>query len=119
MTQFTIPQVEEFERILGYSIYNVTVRNQLISDDYTVTIVDRALTILDELVSIDGLLKESLETSFVKESRGSKLSYSSHVAHLKSEGTRLLNELGQLLRVGVNYNKYSPNKKRNSTAAYW
>lgn len=119
MAQFTISQVEEFERILGYSIFNITVRNQLISDDYSGTIIDRALTILDELVSIDNLLKESLETSFVKESRGSKLSYSSHVAHLKSEGTRLLAELGQLLRVGVNYNKYSSNSKRTLTYYYW
>nr|WP_322719582.1 hypothetical protein [Nostoc sp. ChiQUE02]MDZ8232618.1 hypothetical protein [Nostoc sp. ChiQUE02] len=118
MTQFTIPQIEEFERILGFFVFDTTVRNGLTSE-YSDTTIDRTLTILDELVSIDNLLKESLETSFVKESRGSKLSYSSHVAHLKSEGTRLLTELGQLLRVGVNYNKYSPNKKRNSTAAYW
>ncbi|MEH1957672.1 hypothetical protein [Nostoc sp.] len=118
MAQFTTIQAEEFERILGFFESNNSVRNSLTSQ-YSDTVIDRALTILDELVGIDDLLKESLETSFVKESRGSKLSYSSHVAHLKSEGTRLLNELGQLLRVGVNYNKYSFNSKRTSTVAYW
>ncbi|MEH1966750.1 hypothetical protein [Nostoc sp.] len=117
MTQFTIPQIEEFERILGFFVFDTTVRNSLTSQ-YSDTVMDRTLTILDELVSVDNLLKESLESSFVMESRGSKLSYSSHVAHLKSEGTRLLTELGQLLVVGVNYNKYSPNSRRN-TIAYW
>ncbi|MEH1858036.1 MAG: hypothetical protein V7L21_08545 [Nostoc sp.] len=118
MTQFTTVQAEEFERILGYFEFSSLIRTELTSN-YSDTVIDRTLSILDELAGIDNLLKESLETSFVQESRGSKLSYSSHVAHLKSEGTRLLTELGQLLRVGVNYNKYSPNKKRNSTAAYW
>jgi hypothetical protein len=118
MTQFTIPQIEEFERVLGFFVFDTTVRNGLTSD-YSDTTIDRTLTILDELVGIDSLLKESLETSYVRGSGGLKLSYGSHVSHLKSEGTRLLNELGQLLVVGVNYNKYSPNKKRNSTAAYW
>ncbi|MEA5625310.1 hypothetical protein [Nostoc sp. UHCC 0251] len=116
MTQFTTSQIEEFERILGFFVFDTTVRNSLTSQ-FPDTVVDRALTILDELVSVDSLLKESLETSFVRESRGSKLSYSSHVAHLKSEGTRLLTELGQLLVVGVKYNKYSPNKR--NTIAYW
>ncbi len=117
MTQFTIPQIEEFERTLGFFVFDTTVRNSLTSQ-YSDTVIDRALTIVDELASIDNLLKESLETSFVRESRGSKLSYSSHVAHLKSEGTRLLTELGQLLVVGVNYNKYLPNSRHN-TIAYW
>nr|WP_322686614.1 hypothetical protein [Nostoc sp. DedQUE07]MDZ8133235.1 hypothetical protein [Nostoc sp. DedQUE07] len=118
MAQFTTVQAEEFERILGFFEFSSLIRTELTSN-YSDTVIDRTLSILDELVSIDSLLKESLETSFVQESRGSKLSYRSHVAHLKSEGTRLLTELGQLLRVGVNYNKYSPNKKRNSTASYW
>ncbi|MFS0515140.1 hypothetical protein ACEYW6_10505 [Nostoc sp. UIC 10607] len=117
MTQFTIPQIEEFERILGFFVFDTTVRNGLASE-YSDTTIDRTLTILDELVSIDNLLKESLDTSYVRGSGGLKLSYNSHVAHLKSEGTRLLNELGQLLRVGVNFNKYSPNSRRN-TIAYW
>ncbi|MEH1803228.1 MAG: hypothetical protein V7L13_29510 [Nostoc sp.] len=118
MAQFTTVQAEEFERVLGFFEFSSLIRTELTSN-YSGTIVDRTLAILDELVSIDNLLKESLETSFVKESRGSKLSYGSHVAHLKSEGTRLLIELGQLLRVGVNYNKYLPNSKRTSTVAYW
>ncbi|MEA5603705.1 hypothetical protein [Nostoc sp. UHCC 0252] len=118
MAQFTTVQAEEFERILGFFEFSSLIRNELTSN-YSDTVVDRTLSILDELVSIDNLLKESLETSFVKESRGSKLSYSSHVAHLKSEGTRLLTELGQLLRVGVNYNKYSPNNKRSQVHYYW
>ncbi len=117
MTQFTTVQVEEVERVLGYSVINTTVRSRLVSD-YTDTIIDRALTILDELVNIDNLLKESLGTSFVLESRGSKLNYRSHVAHLKSEGTRLLNELGQVLIVGVNFDKYSSNSQVKSLA-YW
>ncbi len=118
MAQFTTVQAEEFERILGFFEFSSLIRNELTSN-YSDTVVDRTLSILDELVIIDNLLKESLESSFVRESRGSKLSYSSHVAHLKSEGTRLLTELGQLLRVGFRYNKYSPNSRRTSTVAYW
>ncbi|NEU81491.1 hypothetical protein [Nostoc sp. UIC 10630] len=119
MAQFTTVQAEEFERILGFFAFSSLIRTELTSN-YSDTVVDRTLTILDELVIIDDLLKEALSLSYVKESRGqTKFSYSSHVAHLKSEGTRLLTELGQLLKVGVHYNKYSPISKRNSTVAYW
>ncbi|MEH2093991.1 hypothetical protein [Nostoc sp.] len=119
MTQFTTVQAEEFERILGFFESSSLIRTELTSN-YSDTVVDRTLAILDELVGIDDLLKEALSLSYVKESRGqTKFSYSSHVAHLKSEGTRLLIELGRLLRVGVEFNKYLPDKKSNSTVAYW
>jgi len=117
MAQLTLATVEKVERLCGYSVFSSVVRNQLTSE-YTQTIVDRALEILDELDNIDLLLKDALSTSFVTESRGSKLSYAAHVRHLKSEGTRLLNELTNLLSIGVEYNKYSPISKKNSYY-YW
>lgn len=116
MTQLTPPEIEKVEMVLGYTTLSTSVRTQL-TTEYTQVIVDRALEILDELLLIDGYLKEALSTSFVTEARGSKLSYRQHVAHQKSEGTRLLTELARLLSVDVAFNKYQP--KKVSTVSYW
>jgi hypothetical protein len=116
MAQFTIEDVEKIERITGHSVFSDVVRNQLTSE-FTQTVVDRALEILIELDNIDLLLKDALSTSFVTESRGSKLSYSAHVNHLKIEGTRLLKELTHLVSIEVKYNKYAP--KKSNTISYW
>lgn len=115
MAQFTLSQIETFERLLGYSIFSDVVRNQLTSD-YTQTVVDRALEIITELENVDLLLKEARETSYVTESRGAKLSYSQHVNHIKSEGSRLLQELAYILKIDVIFNRYLNKKKPIS---YW
>ncbi|UKO99368.1 hypothetical protein [Nostoc sp. UHCC 0870] len=115
MAQFTTSQIELVERLTGHSIFTELVRNQLTSE-YTETVVERALEIITEIESLDLLLKEARETSYVTESRGSKLSYSLHVKHLKGEGSRLLKELAYILKIDVIYNKYIGNKKSTS---YW
>lgn len=115
MAQLTVEQVEKVERLCGFSIFSSVVRNQL-TTDYTQTVVDRVLEIFTELDNIDALLRDAQSTSFVVESRGAKLSYLSHVKHLKLEGSNLLKELAYILNIEVIYNKYSPKK---STVSYW
>lgn len=119
MAQFTSSQVEKLEMALGYTtshtMYTFT-HNQL-NSNFTQTVVDRGLAILSQLDNIDTLLSESMDTSYVVESRGSKLSYGAHVKHLKSEASRLLRELANLLDVGINYNKYS--SSRELLTSYW
>jgi hypothetical protein len=115
MANFTSPQIEQIEMVLGYSNpISSTIHTQL-STTYTQVVYDRALAILTDLDDINIKLKEATDTSYVTESRGSKLSYSQHVRHLKSEATRLLKELAHILSVELAFNRYSPCQPKS----YW
>lgn len=118
MNQFTQAEIELIERVTGHSIYTDVIREQL-SSEYTETVIETAKTILADLSNIDLLIKDALSYSFVLENRQSKLSYSNHIKHLKSEGTRLLNELAHILKISVNYNKYTGTSYNRNTVSYW
>lgn len=120
MNQFTQSEIETIERVTGHSIFTDVVREQL-SSEYTTTVINRAQDILTELANIDSLLLDALSYSFVLENRSSKLSYNNHVRHLKSEGTRLLQELVHMLKIDLIYNKYtkSYSKSTPNTVSYW
>jgi hypothetical protein len=110
-------QIEKIEMLTGHSIFSDPVRTQLESD-YNQTVILRVITILYELTNLDNLLKEARETSFVTESRGSKLSYSQHIKHLRLEASSLVKELAYITKINVEFNKYSSHKKATSYY-YW
>lgn len=110
-------QIEKIEMLTGHSIFSDLVRTQLESD-YNQTIIDRVDAILIELTDLDTLLKEARETSYVTESRGSKLSYSQHIKHLRLEASSLVIELAYITKINVEFNKYSKSKKATSYY-YW
>lgn len=116
MPNFTQTQIEKLELLTGHSNYSTLVRDRL-TLDYSAAVIEQVEGLIVEIASIDALLKEARDTSFVMESRGSRLSYSQHVAHLKAEGTRALRELVQLLDISLAYNKYAP--RRTSSKNYW
>ncbi|ANV88489.1 hypothetical protein [Picosynechococcus sp. PCC 7117] len=114
-------QIENIERIAGYQTVDLVVRDKL-SSPYSQAIYDQVIKLIDQLEQIDLLLDEALDTSFVRESGRSKLSYGAHVRHLKSEGTRLLMELTHILDISIRYNKYNPSPSVNRvspTVSYW
>jgi hypothetical protein len=117
MTQFSTTQIEAIELITGHSIATDLVVREQLSSDYTQTTVDRVVEILAELTSLELLLKEARETSFVTESRGSKLSYSQHIKHLRLEASNLVKELAYITKINVEFNKYNSSKK--ATTSYW
>ncbi|BAY64982.1 hypothetical protein NIES22_50830 [Calothrix brevissima NIES-22] len=101
--------------VLGYNSPISSVVHSQLSTNFTQVVYDRAVAILTDLDDINAKLKEATDTSYVTESRGSKLSYSQHVRHLKSEATRLLKELAHILSVDVAFNIYFSNTPK----AYW
>ncbi|MBD2168056.1 hypothetical protein H6G04_27095 [Calothrix membranacea FACHB-236] len=115
MANFSSTEIQKIEMVLGYNAPISSVVHSQLSTDYHQVVYDRALKILDNLDAIDLKLNEALDTSYVVESRGAKLSYPLHVRHLKSEASRLLKELAFNLSVDVAYNKYSPYQSK----AYW
>ncbi|BAY23721.1 hypothetical protein NIES2100_35130 [Calothrix sp. NIES-2100] len=115
MANFTTTQVEKLEMVLGYNAPIASVVHSQLSTNFPQVVYDRALVILDDLDAINAKLKEAMDTSYVTESRSTKLSYAQHVRHLKSEGSRLLRELAHILCVAVEYNPYSINLPK----VYW
>lgn len=115
MANFTTTQIEKIEMVLGYNSPISDVVHTQLSTDFPQVVYDRAVVILADLDDINAKLKEATDTSYVTESRGSKLSYGQHVRHLKSEATRLLKELAHILSVDVAFNKYSS----NTSKYYW
>ncbi|AFY49000.1 hypothetical protein Nos7524_3200 [Nostoc sp. PCC 7524] len=114
MPQFNNQQKEQILLTLGYANPDSLVNSQL-SLEYTQSTIDRCAAILSELNSIDSLIKEARDNSFVRESRNTKLSYANHLIHLRSDATKLLKELAHLLSIDVEYNRYLGHRQYN----YW
>lgn len=82
-------------------------------------IVLRVGDLLEEIEAIDLKLTAATQDSMAVEIGELKLSYLQHVKHLKSEGSRLLNELAIAVGVPVQYNKYRPDRKSTAPGVYW
>ena len=116
MAIFTSEQQDALKLALGYASVPNVLTTELMHDRSQV-FLDRALALLDELSAIDAQLAAARSDSMAKAVGQLSLSYSQHVAHLKSEGTRSLHELSSILGVGVAYNKYSSSSI--SSRSYW
>ncbi|MBE9178679.1 hypothetical protein IQ268_08915 [Oculatella sp. LEGE 06141] len=116
MATFTPDQIDTLKIVLGYASMPNLLTTEL-SEARSPAIIDRAIALLDELGEIDGQLSAARQDSMAKQVGQLSLSYSQHVSHLKSEGSRLMKELSHLLGISIAYNKYGG--RSISVANYW
>lgn len=106
MAQFTPEQEEQLKILLGWTSDESHLVNADIRLDRPQQVIDRVMLLSEQLGQIDLMLNAALADSMAKVVGQLTLSYGQHVAHLKGEGTRLLGEISNLLRVPIAYNKY-------------
>ena len=115
MAALTQSQKDQIEMILGYASAPNILTTEL-DDDYNDAVSDRVAAILTQLATIDTQLQDARTDSMAMAVGNLKLSYSQHVAHLKSEGSRHLKELSNLVGVAIVFDKY---KQKRSQVSYW
>lgn len=93
----------------------------------------RANSLMSQLDAIDSALTDARLMSDTVEVDKVKMNYVNHLAILKSEGSRLLQELSRLVGLPITYDKYlqlsydvgvvgsvaQPNFSRNYFVSYW
>lgn len=119
MPALTLSVAESVAAALGYPDAPPFTMSVIRSDDKVAAIVSRVSAILNELSAIDLKLVAATQDSMAVDVGELKLSYAQHVKHLKSEGSRLLNELAIAVGVPVEYNRYRPSLKSRSPGVYW
>lgn len=127
MAQFTPEQEEQLKILLGWTSDESHLVNADIRLDRPQQVIDRVMLLSDQLGQIDLMLTAALADSMAKTVGQLTLSYGQHVAHLKGEGTRLLGEISNLLRVPIVYNKYRDSSgvgqrwrgSGSSSVSYW
>ena len=105
--KLTQEQKETILYKLGYnhdSAYNAY--TDLDRDYWTIT-VNRMDAIVNELDSVDMLLVEARTDSMAVKADTTELDFVQHITHLEREGSKLLRELGSLVGVEIQFNKYS------------
>lgn len=128
MPSLTESQQNKVKILLGYASTPHILTTEL-QENKPQEVIDQVLAIVDDLTrpanealgdvgGIDAQLKSARSDSMAKGVGSLRLSYPQHVAHLKSEGTRLLSELSMLLGVRLLYNKYSGGSK-TAQVRYW
>jgi hypothetical protein len=117
MALFDAEQQDTLKLVLGYASVPNLLTTQLADARSQVTL-DYALSLVDQLAAIDTKLSEATADSMAVGVGKLSLSYRQHVAHLKSEGNRLLLELGTVLGIQVFYNKYRSSTSL-ATRSYW
>lgn len=122
MPVLTQQEQNQVKALLGYAAAPNLLVNELREDEPEETLI-QVREILSNLLSkdaaspgIDLQLANARSDSMAQGVGNLKLSYSQHVKHLKSEGSRYLQELSNLLGVEVIYDKYRPRKVKIS---YW
>lgn len=119
MPAITRSVAESIAVALGYPDAPAFTMSVIQADNKVSAIVLRVGDLLDELEAIDLKLTAATQDSMAVDVGELKLSYLQHVKHLKSEGSRLLNELAIAVGVPVEYNKYRPSQKSRSPGVYW
>lgn len=113
------PVAESIAAALGYPDAPQFTMNTIQNENKMSAIVLRVGDLLDELESIDLKLTAATQDSMAVDVGELSLNYVQHVKHLKSEGSRLLNELAIAVGVPVQYNRYRPSQKSRSPGVYW
>jgi GTP:adenosylcobinamide-phosphate guanylyltransferase len=116
MATFTSSQKSQLKLVLGYASSPNLLTTEL-DEDREQVFIDKAIAILADLASIDQQLIDARSDSMAKNVGSLRLSYTQHVAHLKSEGTRALTELSNVLGISIVHNKYRGASV--STVSYW
>lgn len=115
MALLTDLQKDQVKLALGYASMPNLLGTEL-NREYSDPTSDRVIAVLTELADIDTKLSDARADSMAVGVGKLTLSYSQHVAHLKSEGTRSLRELSSLVGVQIVFDKY---KSKRSQVSYW
>lgn len=67
---------------------------------------EQAFNIIDQLISIDNQLAAARVDSMAETIGAIKVNYPKHVAHLRNEGSLLVNELSKLTGINYTFDKY-------------
>lgn len=130
MPTLTQPQIDQVVLTLGYSSISKVVELSQLNETYSQVTIDQVLLLLDDLTrpanattgdqgGIDAKLKAATADSMAVGVGQLNLNYPQHIAHLKSEGSRSLRELSNILGVSVAYNKYAGGSSTASMRSYW
>jgi hypothetical protein len=120
MPVFTESQKLEIKIALGWTA-NAQLVDQKLAEQWPQPVINRAIALLNELtgeLGIDAKLIATRSDSMATSVGQLQLSYAQHVAHLRSDGSRMLTELAHLLSMSVQYNRYST-RRSPSTRSYW
>lgn len=117
MATFTSDQQDQLRAMLGYAAASSLLVNEL-QEERSTYVINRAIDLVDELAAIDAQLTAARQDSMARSVGRLRLSYTQHVAHLKGEGSRLLEELSQMLGISILYNKYTKGQPI-SIRSYW
>lgn len=95
---------------------------RLREDSYA--LVTPSMEIIDQLQTIDEQLTQARADSMAEKIDGLQVNYQDHVAHLRSEGSRLLRQLSALLDYPLHFDKYSGRytaqpQSSASITSYW
>jgi hypothetical protein len=104
---------------LGYPDAPQFTMSVIQSGDKVNAVILRVRDLLDALDEIDLKMSAATQDSMAVQVGELTLSYAQHVNHLKSEGSRLLNELAVAAGVPIEYNRYRPHQKSRQTGVYW
>ena len=122
MSVFLPSQIDTLMMVLGYGAladYHKTVVKDHLESNFSDVVVTKVTELLEELDEIDLKLKEAREDSYVMSIASTQLNYTSHVSHLKSEGSRLLETISTVLDVPIRANKYRNLSSSASYISYW
>jgi hypothetical protein len=118
MPTLTQDQVDQIVLTLGYSSVSKVCELAQLSEPYSQVTIDRVDALLLGLAALDQKLVDATADSMAVGVGQLNLNYAQHVAHLKSEGSRSLRELSQILGVRLAYNKYA-GASTISIRSYW
>lgn len=122
MPKLAVPQQEAVQVALGYG-YLPYPHFELLPLGYEITAaaINEIQDLLSKLEAIDEKLDAATLDSMAVNVDKLTLSYPQHIRHLKSEGSRHLNRIANLIGLAIAYNKYTGTGKSStqSVVSYW
>lgn len=114
--------LETIQQYMGYAYAPCKPLTDRLSEDGTLLLA--CSEIVDQLQVIDEQLTQARADSMAEKIDGLQVNYQGHVAHLRSEGIRLLSQLEALVDYPIHFNKYSGRyashgQSSASITSYW
>ncbi len=107
VSKIEIEVVDNVIILLGYPVdCRLEIRNKIMLSNLPPNISGQINRYLELLAKIDSQLESALEESMAVKVGELNLNYPQHIAHLKSEGSRILKLIAHTLGLEVKLNKY-------------
>lgn len=119
----TIPSYETVAQYLGYGAVPCPNLIALLQERHNDLFLP-SIEIVSELQGIDSQLTQARLDSMTQKIDDLQVNYTAHVAHLRSEGSRLIKQLSALLDYPWHFDKYAgrfayQGGSRHSVVNYW